>query len=883
MKTYINTQQVQIPSYNLEVASNAFNKLNEGHIQAIQAQSELQNAIAQLDLNEAEDDFRQQLVNEIDSTVKENTRYNNAYFALPDIIAKAGNINSNPELIGRLRAQQAYKANIDAIDARTDVNDAAKEMAKAMSPYYYRDKETGELINNGIWKPGYSPVKSYDINEILQLVGQYVSPDKGGFSAPISFLNVDGSISDHWNPAGGMGVLNQQTGQWERLSEDKIKQAWNAAIAANPGIIASLKQDYEVANWNIDTKGEDIYNIIGQDGSRITFNDFVNRIINPYAKAKSYNNITSSIEYQSATINAYQNYKLKQQELALKYVTQQEAPDITIGSPGDNVEIENDIIRTTSQKITDYNTNFRASVANILQGTNYAVDLNALDLNNREQTINTLTNAGIPVEEINNIMLTFDKYEKLTYADRLYMDTIYNEMDDRGKSARKISDDMILGNSIDKNYFEDNDSYQRWTKMNGKIIDTAFSKGNIYFRTFNSEEADDLITALGGRDTMKRLGYNIIKQNGKIYIGLDKDNSNQFYRFSREIQNIRTNRNFGTNFINTVSFSGTSADSYYLDENGKIHEYVPGNPRGINYVSSIFRVGDNFLSRMERIGERKTPDDLSTMIVESDITPGGTIEESNARRTLAYTNDKDLITINNARLKAWDGELRTAFATKGIINTKVRLISDDRKDSNGSFVYANSKDVAKLTEALQNTDTVKDIQFSIMSLPTGDVYTVATVPVGTGKDRSSYKILVEDINSPQTDAYKRGRNISQIGTMYKASKSNKPEQVLYYTDDLGETQYIVLYPTQTGDNSFYIGYNGEPDISKVISFKDAARLKEIYNFLINPSVLDGYSREEYERKATEYLNDFQTYYGNIITLPNYASTDLQPIIDEIIR
>ena len=486
-------------------------------------------------------------------------------------------------------------------------------------------------------------------------------------------------------------------------------------------------------------------------------------------------------------------------------------------------------------------------------------------------------------------MSEFDRYEKLTYDDKLYMDSVYDSMDNRGKAARKISDDMILGNPIDRSYFEDNNAYQDWVKMNGKILDDAFkNNGNIYTRAFDNKELNDLISLYGGKDVMEILGYKFVKQNGHTYIGLNKNNSNEFYRFSRNLQQIRTSRNFGERFVNVFdeSFELNYTDEYYLDENGKIQSTrinrFWGN-RGPALFTSKFREANNFLSRMERIGERKTPDDLSTIIVESDITPGGTIEESNARRTLAYSNDKDLITINNARLKAWDGELRTAFATKGIINTKVRLISDDRKDSNGSFVYANSKDVAKLTEALQNTDTVKDIQFSIMSLPTGDVYTVATVPVGTGKDRSSYKILVEDISSPQTDAYKRGRNISQIGTMYKASKSNKPEQVLYYTDDLGEIQHIVLYPTQAGDNSFYIGYNSEPDISKVISFENAARLKEIYTFLTNPSVLDGYSREEYERKATEYLNDFQTYYGNIITLPNYASTDLQPIIDEIIR
>ena len=442
MKTYINIQQSHIPSYNLEVASNAFNKLNEGHIQAIQAQSELQTAISQLDLNETEEDFRQQLVNEIDNTVKEGTRYNNAYFALPDIIQKAGNINTNPELIGRLKAQQAYKANIESIDSRTDINDAAKEMAKAKSPYYYRDKVTGELINNGVWKPGYNPVKSYDANQILQLVGQYVSPDEGGYSAPISFLNTDGSISNTWNPEGGLGVFNQTTGTWKRLSEEKIKAAFDAAIAANPGIMASLQQDYEVANWNLDTKGEDIYNIIGKDGSRITFNDFVNRIIDPYVKAKSYYNKTSSITYDSSTLQSYASLRAA--------ATQQQTPSVTINTPGNPVEVENDTISRTNENITSYNNKFKQEVASRLQGTGYAVDLNSLNLDNREQTRQTLVNAGLPVEEIDAIMTDFDRYAKITYADRKYMNDLYNSMSDRGKAARKISDDLIMGIQLDK-------------------------------------------------------------------------------------------------------------------------------------------------------------------------------------------------------------------------------------------------------------------------------------------------------------------------------------------------------------------------------------------------------------------------------------------------
>lgn len=873
MKTYINTQQAQVPSYNLEVASNAFNKLNEGHIQAIQAQSELQNAVAQLDLNETEDDFRQQLVNEIDFTVRENTRYNNAYFALPDIIAKAGNINTNPELIGRLRAQQAYKANIDAIDARTDVNDAAKEMAKALSPYYYRDKQTGELINNGVWKPGYSPVKSYDTNQILQLVGQYVSPDEGGFSSPISFLNADGSISDHWDPAGGLGVLEQQTGEWKRLSKEKIKSAWDAALAANPGIMASLKQDYEVANWNLDTKGEDIYNIIGQDGSRITFNDFVNRIIDPYVKAKSYYNKTSSITYDSNTLKSYATLRAA--------AAQQQTPSVTINTPGNLVEVENDTISRTNENITSYNNKFKQGVTNRLQGTGYAVDLNSLNLDNREQTRQTLVNAGLPVEEIDAIMTDFDRYAKITYADRKYMNDLYNSMSDRGKAARKISDDLLMGIQLDKDYFTDNNAYDRWIKDYGQTIDRAFQYNNIYYGTENSNEYKKIISLLGQNDTVKNLGFKTFTSNGKYYIGLDKENSNLYFKLARAIRQMESERTGSERILNNII---EKPNQYYIDENGKVRGFgirQSDSPGGGH--ENIFARADNFLSRMERIRQRNTPDDLQSMIVESTVSPGGTIEEVAIRGQLAGVQDSKRASVLKTNLDAWDENLRTAFATKGVINTNVRKISDNRKNSNRAFVQLTGKEVVDLEQSLQNPDTVKKIQFSIMELPTGDVYTVATVPIGEGKDKSSIKVLVDDISSPATDRYKNNPSLISASQIYKSSISNKPEQIAFYTDDLGNTQNVLLYPTMAGDNSFYVGYGDEINDDIVLSYEDASYLKEIYNFLLNPSSLVTSNREEYETKANKYLTDFQTYFGNIIPLPNYASTDVTPIIDEITR
>ena len=286
---------------------------------------------------------------------------------------------------------------------------------------------------------------------------------------------------------------------------------------------------------------------------------------------------------------------------------------------------------------------------------------------------------------------------------------------------------------------------------------------------------------------------------------------------------------------------------------------------------------------MERIGERHSPDNLQSMIVESRVTPGGTIEEVAIRGQLAGVQDSKMASVLKTNLDAWDENLRTAFATKGVINTNVRKISDNRKNSNGAFVQLTGKEVVDLEQSLQNPDTVKKIQFSILELPTGDVYTVATVPIGKGENKKSIKVLVSDISSPATDAYKNNPSLISAGQMYKASISNKPEQIAFYTDDLGNTQNVLLYPTMAGDNSFYVGYGNEINNDIVLSYEDASYLKEIYNFLLNPSSLITSSRQEYETKANKYLTDFQTYFGNIIPLLNYASTDVTPIIDEITR
>ena len=99
---YINRESVA--PVNLEVLGRTYDTLEQGHKETVKAASELEVTMANLDLNEAESEWRQQKIAEIQQTVTDNTTYGNAYGALDDVIAKAGNIASDQGMIGRLNA-----------------------------------------------------------------------------------------------------------------------------------------------------------------------------------------------------------------------------------------------------------------------------------------------------------------------------------------------------------------------------------------------------------------------------------------------------------------------------------------------------------------------------------------------------------------------------------------------------------------------------------------------------------------------------------------------------------------------------------------------------------------------------------------------------------
>lgn len=312
---YIQRQQVN------PVEVGAFDKaattLQQGHKEAVKAASDLELAIAKLDLNEKEDAFRAAKLNQIKDTIRANTIYGNSYGALSKIIESQGSILGGADMIGRLKAQAEYKQYQDTLDKRQDISQDVKDRFKEMNPYYYADKidkKTGEIIGGTKWSPNSTPVEGVDMSKVASMALQLAASEKGG-SNKTTWLDADGNPTSDYRKSVTGAVFNVTTQSWEQLSEEKIQQGIRAALGLVKGAKASAKQDYETAVWkyNKNKKADKNYvgdsDIIDEDGHIRSFDQYMDHMFMPMIKAASYRNVTVNSDYKDGYEKQLAYYK----------------------------------------------------------------------------------------------------------------------------------------------------------------------------------------------------------------------------------------------------------------------------------------------------------------------------------------------------------------------------------------------------------------------------------------------------------------------------------------------------------------------------------------------------------------------------------------------
>ena len=293
------------PTYNeaavpidLKELATSYDTLQQRHDLAIQTASAYKQALAKLDLNEAESAFLDQQVNKLDSAIAENTNYNNAGFALNDIISEYGDIMSNQGLLGRLDAQKQYKAFQTTVDSNDTLSADTKQYLKENNPYSYVPEfdAQGRELRGKAWTPTINPVNTISHAEIVAQAVQMAAKDSGKGNQ-VRFLDANGNVTTDPQKAVDGEIYNNTTTSWERLSEDKIRAALQT-ILSDSAVAESLDQDYRVALWK---KAKDGSNPLVEDANGVTLDksQYIEQSLKGGIKAALYNNVQTTVDYSN--------------------------------------------------------------------------------------------------------------------------------------------------------------------------------------------------------------------------------------------------------------------------------------------------------------------------------------------------------------------------------------------------------------------------------------------------------------------------------------------------------------------------------------------------------------------------------------------------------
>lgn len=579
---YTPTFRQQVNPIDLNVLARTYNTLEQGHQQAIQTKSQIDAQLAQLDLNEAEDAWRQEQLNKVRNALTENMQYGNAYSSLDDIVGTYGDITSSPGMIGRLRAQQDYKIYMDNLDKRTDLSEDYKNYYRAVNKYNYQDitDKNGNVIGGSKWTPIDKEVSEIPMNQILNQALQWAAKEQGGGSQT-RWLDANGKVTDDITKSVTGEIYSHTKGDWQRLSKAKLAEAVKAVIENTPGAKASLEQDYKIAKWKYDQNGSNP-DITDKNGILLTPEQYLAKRIDPFYNAATFYNQTSNTTYGAAW---KAQLALAQKTTANNTQRKQAIDNLTYkGTP---VRIDNFMPAQAQAEIT---TN-RQSIAGLL--TKYNPDIN-IDLSTADTDV-------IRNSIMSNISNPTDRAYALSYLNDIIDNQEYINNLKVGKSQDNIDGFDTYNSIISLSDLPSN----KYSDTYSKYVNQIFGDSSAIRQYFNNDDIyNSFISALGGEKKAASLGIRFGSDgNGYRYAELPKDYHKSIYSFGKAVKEAEDTRNPLNAFLNSAKtrFFGYGDKFVRVDSNGEEHH--AGLPTGnkepyiglIDYVDSLKSKNDAVL------------------------------------------------------------------------------------------------------------------------------------------------------------------------------------------------------------------------------------------------------------------------------------------------
>lgn len=580
---YTPTFRQQVNPIDLNVLARTYNTLEQGHQQAIQTKSQIDAQLAQLDLNEAEDAWRQEQLNKVRNALTENMQYGNAYSSLDDIVGTYGDITSSPGMIGRLRAQQDYKAYMDNLDKRTDLSEDYKNYYRAVNKYNYQDitDKNGNVIGGSKWTPIDKEVSEIPMNQILNQALQWAAKEQGGGSQT-RWLDVNGKVTDDITKSVTGEIYSHTKGNWQRLSKAKLAEAVKAVIENTPGAKASLEQDYKIAKWKYDQNGSNP-DITDKNGILLTPEQYLAKRIDPFYNAATFYNQDSNTTYGEAW--KAQLALAKQAGLGSANQRKQAIDNLTYkGTP---VRIDNFMPAQAQAEITSN----RQSIAGLLNKYNPDINIDLATANPNDIRTSIMTNITSPSDRAYALSYLNDIIDNQEYINSLKV----------GKSQDSIDGFDTYNSIISLSDLPNN----KYSDTYSKYVNQIFGDSSSIRQYFNNDDVyNSFINALGGEKKAASLGIRFGSDgNGYRYAELPKDYHKSIYSFGKAVKEAEDTRNPLNAFLNSAKtrFFGYGDKFVRVDSNGEEHH--AGLPTGnkepyiglVNYVDSLKSKNDAVL------------------------------------------------------------------------------------------------------------------------------------------------------------------------------------------------------------------------------------------------------------------------------------------------
>ena len=874
MARYQIVQREYIPENNLEVLNNTLNKRSELHNQAIKATSELKTAIANLNLNESEEPFRQQLVADIENTLNANKNLGDYAGAYDDMLKISGDIAANPALISKLKAQQEYQKFITQIDARTDLPQHYKDYYKSQNKYYEGEyDEAGNWIKGTKWEPTKTAAISIDKNKIFDEALKRITPDKGTFQIN-TWIDSKGNIVDKYQPNAKLVRYNTATYTYEEVKAEEIRNAIDDVIAANPLYADSLRQDYEIAKYDLLNGNKDAsFNVDNGTGGPISFEDFVDRMFDESVKSKAY----KYTEWKKDDFNKYLHKELN----AINGVQSPTSPNSIYTNQGETGIYKNQSNVINFANVKKGNDEIKSALSTLKYIPDSVITQTTLtNIDGFKKNLDSLLAKGTINQEQYNEAFSQFKQKRFQYREELHNSKKYNDAKKgtREYDANEFYADLLYGElkpESDRSQFY-NRLCREWSTIEKALYGNDGEKLYIQFgnsavlkdfkQRIKNSNLEDYIEYSEDGAYLNRSNNNLVptiaglylqsmqegykgKPLNKLWNRIKGQNSNSgdiIYRVDEngKAKHLHDNALWSEDAAyQSILLRGAMPEEVASSNLfGKIMATIPGTSqiKGLTQHGFIYDSRD-VMSNAVKFINRVTSYDDKQQVTETPIynlsynagTPDGIIADARIRQG----DYEDLTERNALEKQVFDSKkaLFNQIKSSGLYGMQVKM-----QDENGIMqTIMNADELTKIQDALVKADPSDDRNLAVIELDRTTGRYVAKAKFVTKEAENKYNTYVLYLDDVENN-YLRDLNNDPIMIGYGKIDNARMSDQDVFLGTFNNTD-IFAQPIQNGlafkitDDTLSENYNiiGNDNIT---SLQQIAYFNQIFNTYSNTDV-----------------------------------------------